>query len=118
MVGLEQREIEVDDDAGRLEQLDLGPGELRTLRASGVGRPAAAWASPRAMTYSGSGRTSAARSNSAIAVVEVARADRQPAQPGQRRGVVGTRSRARLVGSGASRRGSPVVDEQVAEERL
>ena len=70
MIAFEQRQIEVDRHAGRLEERDLGTGQV-VLASAATASPVASWTSPSAMTYSGSGRTAAARSNPAAAPAEV-----------------------------------------------
>ena len=118
VIGLEEREVEVDDDAASPRTAGSRRGRASTLRAASSARPAAAWASARAMTYSGSGRMSAARSKQRDRLVEVARR-RPPADPGRRatgRGP-GRASRARSYAVRGARRVAR-VDEQVAEQRV
>ena len=61
MVRFKEREVEVDDDTTGLEQLDLRTGKGKAWAALSLW-PAAAWVSPSAMTYSGSGTIFDARS--------------------------------------------------------
>ena len=69
------------------------------------------------MTYSGSGRMSAARWNNEIAVVEVAGTDRQPALPRERGGMGGHEREGTRVGIGGGLRVAG-GDQQVAEQRI
>ena len=116
VVGFEQRELQVDGHAVRLEQRDLGTGEVERLARRRVVAGRRARTSPSAMTYSGRGRIAAARSNCLGGFREVAPADRQPTQAGDRRGVVGHEIE-RLLVRGLRGVGIAVGDQEVAEQR-
>ncbi len=104
-------------DAAGLEQRDLGAGEVERCAPRRRRRPRPR-ASPRAMTYSGSGRIAAARSNCRGAVCEVAR---RPTASRPRPAIdgawSGTSARALLVRGLSRPSGSPLCDQQVAEQR-
>ena len=116
VIGLEQGQLDIDDDAAGLEELDLGAGELDVAgrlggsagRCLGVGQ---------GDDVLGQRQDVRGALEQGDRLVEVAGTDRQPALPGERGCVPGHEREGPPVGVRGGLRVAG-VDEQVAEQRI